>query len=79
VLLIVVSDILSVLCVCQASRLDCCCCVQMSAEPVLAFDKKPSILYWCFKKFYARFLLNRYVRPIIVSLWHLYSSRSFQL
>jgi len=34
---------------------------------VLQFDKIPSVLHWFVEKFYADFLLNKYVRPVVVS------------
>ena len=55
------------LCVCQASRIDVLCCIKMSVKQVMQTDKIQSVLHWIVKHIYAPFLLNKYVRPIVVS------------
>jgi len=56
-----------VLCVCQESLMDCLCCIKMSVQRVVHLDKIPSVLHWIVERIYAPVLLNKYVRPIVVS------------
>jgi len=59
----------------EARRLDLCCCVK-SNVPVVVPKKHGGCLYFLFEKFYAKFLLNKYVRPVVMLLfvgWSCYS------
>ena len=49
----------------QASRIDLLCCIEMSVQR--ATHKIPSVLHWIFENYYAKLLLSKYVRPIVVS------------
>lgn len=47
----------------KGNRMDIVCCVKIQGEEV----KKDSFLFLFFKKIYAPFILNDWVRPIVVS------------
>jgi len=51
--------------ICQACIVDVVFCVKVTSERVLAYVKKPSILYHV-ADFYAKVLLDKYIRPIVV-------------
>jgi Niemann-Pick C1 protein len=53
----------------DAHRLDFCCCAKMSSERVTVYDKRHGILYWVVEEFYAKFLLNRFVRPLVMIIF----------
>lgn len=47
----------------KANRMDIVCCVKIEGEEV----KRDSFLFLFFKKIYAPFILNDWVRPFVVS------------
>jgi hypothetical protein len=62
----------------QNSRFDVCCCVKISTDKLENTDSclfelneecwiKDGWLFYLIKEFYAPFLLNKVVRPIVVS------------
>jgi len=48
----------------QNSRFDVCCCARISTNKL---EKQDGCLFYLTKEFYAPFLLDEVVRPIVVS------------
>ncbi len=52
----------------QANRLELCCCAKVEPPDLLTASRKyEGFLYTVFKKVYAPALLNKFVRPVVVS------------
>ena len=43
----------------------------MTSERLLEFEKKPGWLHWIVENYYAKLLLNKYIRPAVVNFRHL--------